>query len=353
MTRLFFFGLLFSIGILNAQTDFKPGYIILNSGDTLHGEIDYRGDLLMSSVCKFKTNGNSISTYDPSDIAAFRFINSKYYISKEINSRKVFLEFLIKGEVNIYYMRDDDGDHYFIEKEGIKLSEIPYEEKIMYVDGKKVLYESTTHKGLLFYFMRDVPEFNSRIQTIEKPEHHSLIRLAEDYHNAVCEDRKCIIYEKKLPIIKISLAPFMGVTKYRRNNNYINEYGAIVSFWSPRASEKLFFKTGLIHHQFSTEGEDISIYKIPLQIQYIFRAHRLQPNLSAGVNFLNVKLNDYKEIRHTLSLNAGLDYKLFKRTHLSSSFNTDYTPLSRVAMDETLEFGLISYSLTFGLRFDL
>ena len=54
LNRLLLFGLLMIIEFLNAQTDFRPGYIIENSGDTIHGEIDYRGDILMGNVCRFK-----------------------------------------------------------------------------------------------------------------------------------------------------------------------------------------------------------------------------------------------------------------------------------------------------------
>ncbi len=92
---------LFLTVILNAQTDFRAGYIIGNIGDTLYGEIDYRGDFWMSQICRFKADDNSIRAYSPQDIKAFRFIDSKYFISQEINNNKVFLEFLISGKVNI------------------------------------------------------------------------------------------------------------------------------------------------------------------------------------------------------------------------------------------------------------
>ncbi|WP_016775860.1 hypothetical protein [Anaerophaga thermohalophila] len=187
LKNLILFGLLFSIGLLNAQTDFRPGYIIKNTGDTLNGDIDYRGDLLMSRLCKFRDKENIIKDYSPNDIIAFRFIDGKYYVSREINDRRVFLEYLIKGKVNIYYMRDENGDHYYLDKEDVKLTEIPYEEGIKYIDDKQVFYESKKHIGLLNYFMQDAPEFQSRIQSLKKPEHQTLIKLAEDYHNAVCE----------------------------------------------------------------------------------------------------------------------------------------------------------------------
>ena len=131
------FGLLFAIGSLHAQTDFRPGYVINMNGDTLQGDIDYRGDLIMSELCKYRDKDYSIKNYSPNDIIAFRFINGKYYVSKKINNRPVFLEYLIKGKLNIYYNRDEKGDHYYIDKQDAKLTEIQYEEGIKYVDDKK------------------------------------------------------------------------------------------------------------------------------------------------------------------------------------------------------------------------
>ncbi|QCK15738.1 hypothetical protein DCC35_13795 [Mangrovivirga cuniculi] len=348
-------GFFLSIINIHAQTDFRPGYVITSSEDTLQGEIDYRGDLLMSKVCKFKNKSNNVTEFSPGDIIAYRFIDSKYYVSKEVNQKDVFLEYLIQGEMNIYYMRDESGDHYYIEKDNTEFTRLPYEEKIMHVDGKRVLYESTQHIGLLKYYTRDAPDFVSRVKTIKKPEHRNLIKLAEDYHNAVCkEEEKCIIYEKKLPLIKIAVTPYLGLTKYKGYDGFVNEIGGYLSFWAPRTSEKLFFKTGLIYNKLSEEeGEDITVYKIPLQVQYIFRAHRIQPNLSAGVNFLTARLNNYKEISHTLTLNAGLDYKIFKNAYLSTMLNSEFTPPSRVAVSDSMGFGLISYSFIVAMRFDL
>jgi len=77
---LFGVGLLHLASSLSAQTDFRSGFIIHLAGDTLYGEIDYRGDLLMSRVCKFKDKKGEITAYDPDDIEAFRFLNSKFFV---------------------------------------------------------------------------------------------------------------------------------------------------------------------------------------------------------------------------------------------------------------------------------
>lgn len=353
LSNLFLFVLLFPISLLQAQTDFRPGYIIIITGDTLYGDIDYRGDLLMSQLCKFKDKGSIIKDYLPNDIAAFRFVDSKYYVSRDVNGRRVFLEYLIKGKVNIYYLRDKNGDHYYLEKEDVKLTEIPYNEGTKYVDDKRVFFETTKHIGLLNYYMRDAPELQTQVQAMKKPDHQNLIKLAEDYHNAICDDEKCIIYEKKVPSIKISFTPFLGLTNYNGYDKLVNEFGGYLYIWAPRVSEKLFFKTGFAFNKLSIEGKNFDVLKIPVQFQYIYRAHKLQPHISCGVNFLGLKLEDYKDITNTLSVNAGLNYKLSNKVSICTAFNSDYIPLFRVITDDDLSFDIISYSVIIGLRVDL
>ena len=317
------------------------------------GQIDYRGDIIMSSLCKFKGIDNTIVEYSPNDIEAFRFLDSKYYVTKEIDNKKVFLEYLIKGKINIYYMRDENGDHYYLDKEDVQLTEIAYEEGIKYVDNKRVFYESKKHFGVLIYYTQDDPELRSEIQSIRKPEHQNLIKLAEDYHNAVCKDEKCIIYEKRLPLLKISISPFVGLIKYKGYDKFINEFGGYLYFWAPRTNENLYLKTGFVYHKLSDIDEEFKIYNIPIQIQYIYRANRIQPKISVGFSILSINLNDYSALGHTINLNAGLDYKISNKINLSTAINSDYAPLSYVTKNEDLKFDLISYSIIIGLRIDI
>lgn len=289
LNKLLLLGLLLITGMLNAQTDFRPGYIVSSIGDTIYGEIDYRGDLLMSRVCKFKDKESEITEYYPNDITAFRFVDSKYYVSKEINNRKVFFEYLIKGKINIYYMRDGIGDHYYLNKEDLKLTEIPYEKEIRYVDDKRVLYESKKHIGLLYYYMKDAPEFQSRINSIKKPEHQNLIKLAKDYNNAVSEGEQSIIYEKKQPFLKVNLEGVFGVVNFKNvddiNDKYYFQSGVIVHFWMPSTNEKIYFKTGFLYSRVEDmDGEESGNLKIPTHIAYLApKAYKIRPSFSIGL----------------------------------------------------------------------
>lgn len=332
---------LISAEILHAQTDYRPGYIIKNSGDTVFGKIDYRGDILMCSICRFKHEDNNTSVYTPADIFAYRFLGSKYFVSKEINQKKVFLEYLIKGKVNIYYMRDDIGDHYYLDKDDVRLTELTYEEGIKLVDGKQVFYQSKQHIRLLSFYLQDAPELKSRIQSIEKPEHEILIKLAEDYHNAVCDGEKCIIYEKKQPFIKINLEIVSGVVNFENiddlNDKFYFQNGVILNFWVPRSNEKIFLRTGILTSPILyTTGEKIWYLKVPLHIGYMApNTFRIRPSFSIGL------------IKSSYS--AGIDVKINKCINIGIqswvNFYSENIPM--------IPSKLFSYSILGDLYFEL
>ena len=266
--------LIFSLLIpltLQAQTDFRPGYVIRMDGDTLFGHVDYRGDILMSRQCKFQGAVESEDrTYFPWEIAGYRFTDSKYYVSREVDGTNVFVEFLIKGEINIYYLRDDSGDRYFLNKQQGPLIEIPYEEGQKYRDEKQYYYQSTKHYGILKLHTQNAPSLVPQIMRIEKPSHENLIQLAQEYHEEVCEEGECIIYERQPPAAELKLELAGRLVHYRNkideagarsdlaNLNYA-QWGAYVHIGAPRINERFFFKTGLsvFPWTMSTEQPDI------------------------------------------------------------------------------------------------
>lgn len=336
-------------GLLYAQTDFRPGYVIKATGDTLYGEIDYRGDITMQSLCRFRICKDSAeSRFSPNDIIAYRFDDDKYYVSKKVEGRYVFLEYLVNGKISIYYTRDSEGDHYYIEKKGLGLSLLPYEEGIRYINNKPYEYQSTQHMRILRDYTQDAPELRNRIRSLKKPGYHNLTKLAEEYQNAVSRDEKCTIYAKKIPLINLSFEPVVGMVKYNSSDKYKVEPGIFVYLWAPHTNEKLYFKTGVIYNRLTTEAENVDIYKIPFQIQYLYPSGIVRPKLSLGFNFYTVKLSDFNNKTYTLSINAGLNYPVSKNISLTTNFNADFIPIIYTILYD-YKFSIVSYSFNLGV----
>jgi len=279
---------LFYVGTLMAQTNFKYGYIIKLNGDTLRGEIDYRGDITMSQTCAFREHKNAeIKKYNPSEISSYRFTDGKFFVSKKVKDADIFLEYMVNGKVSVYYYRETQlKDHYFLEKDGKDLIELPYEKEIITIDDVKYAHESKKHMGILTLYMQDAPELASEIKKIKEPEHKNLIKLAEKYHAAVCDGQKCIIYEKKIPPIKVNLELVGGLTAINEKPFKTYTIGGVFGhIWLPRVSEDLYLKIGFI---LASDKNITGLYKIPLQLEYLYPKGIIRPRVAFGFSDLFV-----------------------------------------------------------------
>jgi hypothetical protein len=170
-----------------SQRDFRPGYVIMQNHDTVTGLVLYKA-VKTSTVCSFKPGPDDQQVdYTPQDIRGFRFDDGKYYISREVSladgKKLVFLEFLIRGKANIYYMRDGT-DHYFIEKENGPVIELTEEDKIISGENGVDYVKPEQYTGKIKSILADCPELYPEIDRASLS-HSSLTRLAKDYHNKV------------------------------------------------------------------------------------------------------------------------------------------------------------------------
>lgn len=256
--------LFFSIFQIKAQSDFRNGYIVKNNNDTVYGLINYKGNKANAKKCIFKEEINSEKqTYSPEELTSYRFIDSKYYISKNINignkSEKLFLEYLINGKVDIYYFRDESGEHYLADKDSSNLYELRDNDKEIIINNTKYIQESKEYIGILKVLFKESPLISNRAENVSL-NHKSLINIARDYHNDVCNDEMCLVYEKKLPKIKniygiaigmniltiSQVANFTDDFYYMRNSRFGTKiYPSVGLFYInslPYVNEKLYFQ---------------------------------------------------------------------------------------------------------------
>lgn len=329
--RIFLIGSFFLSGILHAQTDFRSGYVIDNVGDTLFGEINYQRESALALRCEFRQNETAEKQlYHPDDIQGLRFNDSKYFVSKEVDGKKVFLEFLINGEVNIYFYRSDSGegsseDRYFLEKDDTDLIEIPYSEKMIEKDGKSYEHKSTLHMGLLTYHLEDAPKLKSKITSITKPGHKNLIKLGKAYHEQVCEDGvECIVYEKRNPAFKLGLELVTSITQY--NNDVVKPEIGVFLYFHPGRTEKIFVKTGLNAFSGITRYEQVkTFWVLPLQIGYIYPKGKIRPKISYGPNMWfrpqAFFVNEYLQFTYTWE--GGCNIQLSEQLFLTVTGDID------------------------------
>jgi hypothetical protein len=199
-----------------SQSKYLEGFYITWENDTIEGLIYNKTASGNFMSCTFKKEKSSKNAkFSAEEILGYGISNGKYYISKRINTKdgqiQAFVEFLVDGISNLYFYRDHENYFYIIENERGEIIELDKEE-LTQVEGEgDVSRDTYRHIRMLKLAFSDCMEIQPQVENADLS-HKSLIKLTKNYHNYVCEDQECIVYEKKLGPLKIYLAPVIGVT---------------------------------------------------------------------------------------------------------------------------------------------
>ena len=341
MKRVFFIYLLICAPVnLVAQSDFKDAYILISELDTIYGLIDNKNYQQNSLYCDFRNNKNdSVQRYYPKDLFAYRFINEKYYISKnikeELKETSYFFEYLINGELDVYFLQKDLENSYFISNDGIILNKLKYSRKIIYKDDKRMLQESNQFIGLLNYYTGEYPKLKNDIRKISIPNHKNLIRLSEKYHDLSCEGEQSIIYEKEIPReIKFNVSAshnFIVNDRFLTGESNYPVYSSNLLFQLSKKTERIYFGLGLNYSNVKIVDENN--LGINMSFNYIYPKVGFSPLFSYSLVFPFFAIN---------TLSVGTQYKIGKiALYVKGELSTGY-----------FIFPLTS-SIGFGLMFDL
>jgi len=204
LTYIFVF-LVFHISRISlAQSDFRDGFIVTSASDTVFGLIDYAIPISNSKFCFFREIFNAeIEKFTPSDIHGFGFLNSNQYVSKQVpfsdDTLSVFLEYLVRGKIDLYYFLRNGRDYYYIEKNGA-IYLLDNKEIEIVKKGGHYLAPNQKFTGRLKWILSDSNIPSSKIEKTAYT-HNSLIKITQEYHYDVCDDEDCIVYyrpEKKV-----------------------------------------------------------------------------------------------------------------------------------------------------------
>lgn len=324
--------ILFGLSKLWAQSDYRSGYIIKNNNDTVFGFIDYKGNKSNATKCFFRKDLDSKNQkYTPDDLKAYRFTDGKYYITKQIKSNEkqktLFLEYLINGKTDIFYYRNKEGEHYLIDIGDGDIHELENVEKEVIIDNVSYIQEKPLYIGLLKISFQDSPTASRKAETV-KLSHKSLIKIAHDYHDEVCPDEVCIIYEEKIIKAKVRFGIIGGLSLfalsaresfpddyYFNNSQFENDFvpsiGIFVKFHLPYINEKLFFQYNLTYRHNYTETNNYYFDDVS-NIAYLNYISISQNILHNGL-LIKHKLSN-KKINPSIIFGGFVDY----------SFKTNY-----------------------------
>ena len=211
-TLLLIFFILLSLNAL-AQINLRPGYIVTNTNDIIHGYIDFRTDMRNAHQCTFKDPETNITTtYQPGEIYAYRFTDDgKYYVTRTVTidntPRTLFLEYIIQGIISLYYY-PGDKTYFFFEMENGNMVEISKQDhKEITTEGGKTGYvRDIRYVGILKYIFSKSRQVEKKVSE-SSFDKFTLQNLTKQYHYDVCETgQECITFEslKDKKYIKLS-----------------------------------------------------------------------------------------------------------------------------------------------------
>jgi len=312
--------------ICSSQADFREGFVLKQSGDTLFGLINYRGGTRGYTNCIFKQSKKQESiSYTPNDIAGFGFPDDRLFISKSVdlltnNSTNVFIEVLVRGAVSLY----NYNGGFFIQKGDSTLYELTITKNEVLKDGQKVNIITKKYLQILSFVLSDCEETRSTIPNTTLSE-TSLTKLVETYNSCIKSPYITIMSGK--PKVKISIGLSAGTihsnldifsrirsdqvsfvdVPYEKSNSF--QSGISLNFLIPRFSERfsflgevVFFKSHF--YSFTTTEYELAIdnsyvtidleqLSIPIGFRYTFFVNKISPYLNLGFfNTVNLKTNN-------------------------------------------------------------
>ncbi|MDD2797440.1 MAG: hypothetical protein PHV20_02495 [Bacteroidales bacterium] len=326
-----FFGLLVSAF---CQSNFKNGYIITNRNDTISGLIDFRTDEANSLICKFKLNEKNVEQmFQPGMIAGYRFINEgKYYVSHSIVidsiQKTVFLEFLVQGLLNLYYLPEGNGYYFFENAKGEMISTTKKQDEITH---ERKIKTDTRYQGVLAYILKDDLPLATKTSEVFF-DRKSMIEYTKRYHSDMCDSGdKCIIFENdyKKKFTKFDISFYSGIefNEVKFDNINLTKMQSIspiigvgLNISSPRSAKSL----SLMFDATLSKIAGACDYSYSLTY-FQYRFSEMKANFTGGLEYI------YPKGKFRPALNLGFSYRYFFNSENTLTANSQNAAISKLA----------------------
>ncbi len=194
---------------VNSQKNFKPGFVISLSGDTLKGTINYNYWKINPEKIEFRQNEkDQVRIFLPLDIKKFGVYGELYVgaiVQSEVVSANsydntptlktvadtIFLQTIIKGSKSLYCYKNSDKKEQFYIVQDSKYQLLIYKKFYVKKAGNTELVENCVFRGQLLAYFKDSPAVQPELQNLQYTK-DGLGELLELYYNSsgsVCEFR--------------------------------------------------------------------------------------------------------------------------------------------------------------------
>ena len=332
-------GVLLSVGFpLISQSDFRPGLVITEAGDTLLGELDARGGHVRGHSVTFRRGGEA-TTYLPDNLRGYRFTDGAYYLSKAVTGQAgQFVEVLASGPVSLYSGANGSKNVYYLERGDDGLAFLPtFQEEVRQGD-RQYVREAGRHKNILSYYLREVPGLERQIADLRKPDYRNLLKLAEHYYDVACPDLGlCPTYlaaqagwEWQLQVNSIVTFLRDGATSYPNGISVPKSQpaaGLLLRFRPERGPDNLYLRLGVQYYfdDIGYAGETVPFeagrnnFRFSAGVEYLYPKGAVRPLFTFGTVVTN-SVNQFTVMSTGLYVPIGEDFAV--TTEVGAEFAT-------------------------------
>jgi hypothetical protein len=176
--------------------------VLTTAGDTLRGQLDYRGERRNSRICRFRTaNEAPVTSYKPEDLRGYGLPGGAQYqtivvpLAKQQSAlglaadsvyEPVFAEALVLGRASLLYLHDQgDATRYFIRVGTGRPRELPAPRQVeTTVNGRSETRPSEDFRRVLAASMKDCFAVQPELSKVRR-ETNSLIKVVRQYNECV------------------------------------------------------------------------------------------------------------------------------------------------------------------------
>jgi hypothetical protein len=182
-----------------AQTDFRPGYILPTDGDTLRGQLDFRGERRNSRLCRFRPAPDGAATeYRPEQLRGYGVTGGAQYQTISVKvlrqtsatetdsvQQSLFAEALVLGPASLLYLHDPgDAARFFLRMHQQPARELRQRTEDVQVNGQTLRRKTDEFRRTLAASMKDCYAVQPELTQV-RLDHNSLIKVVRHYNECV------------------------------------------------------------------------------------------------------------------------------------------------------------------------
>jgi len=287
-----------------AQSDFKPGFIVKTSGDTIRGHIEQIEAKRLNDRISFAANPSpATSTFTTADIKSFGYDGEnsfqKIIYINPFDSTKYerFAKTLSLGYYSLYTFWIKDEKYFIIKTPDNNYRLLADDER----NSNGFLTQKGNFKNELLFISQSCEELREELERINYTEVNLIAYVTKLNKCVAPESNNSIVYKKEKS--KLNIYAYAGGIALSKGNEYT---GSIMGKLSvPAVDKNVSLNFGInysIQHKSSIEdfgtypyhakqNLERSIISVPLTVQYYFTNGFIKPYVDAGLSFDHLTIN--------------------------------------------------------------